>query len=379
MNNYDKIYKYAMSLIFILFICLIVFLHIIIPDKVFSSSENRMLEQKPKISIQHILDGRFTRNFEKYVSDQFPLRDLWIGIKSDVERAIGKKENNNVYIGKDGQLFQKFNAPTYDTLEDRINSINKFASLNTNVNKYFMLVPNATKILEDNLPKFASPDDEYKYIKYVSSHISKDINFIDVFNVLDDNKDKYIFYRTDHHWTTEGAYYAYTSLAASMGFVPKSKQYYDIKTVTSNFYGSLYSEGGFRHIKPDSIQLYIPKSSYKYNVWYSDTDETYDSIYDMNNLEKKDKYTVFLNGNHPLLKITVDNNTNKNLLIIKDSYANCFVPFLMEHYSSIYMVDPRYYKNDLKNLINSNKIDDVLILYNVDTFFNDSSVNDLAY
>lgn len=378
MNRYDKVYKYIMSALLLLFIGGIVILNVLTSDKIFSDSENRNLEQLPKFSFKNLMKGKFTTNYEKYVSDQFALRDFWIGVKSDSDRIIGKKENNDVYLGKDGFLIQKFNKLEDKDLKDKVEIINSFDNLTPNVNKYFMLVPTATKILEDKLPNYAADSDELTYIDKVKKSINSNINFVDLYDALSSKKDEYIFYKTDHHWTTKGAYYAYTELSKKMGVEPKSEEDFNMKKVTDEFYGSLYSKGGFRHINPDSINLYLPKDGEEYKVEYLGENKIRDSLYDMNNINKKDKYTVFFNGNYPFIKITTNKGEGRKLLVIKDSYANSFIPFLTSHFSEIYMVDLRYYSEGLSRLIEENQINDMLILYNANTFFEDISIKNLS-
>ncbi|MFD3158105.1 DHHW family protein [Haloimpatiens sp. FM7330] len=374
LQKYNKVYKYIMAIFFLLFIGIIFISNIVTPKRIFSDSENRRLEQAPKFSLKRILKGEFTSNYEKYISDQFVLRDLWIGVKSEAEVAIGKKDNNGVYLGKDGYLLQNFKKSDVKELKDKINVINSFAASTPNLNKYFMLVPNSMKVLEDKLPPYAPVDDELTYINKVKNSMDSSVNFIDLYNTLYSKKDEYIYYKTDHHWTTKGAYYAYKKICEDIGITPHDESYFDVKKVTDSFYGTQYSKGGFKNIQPDSIELYLPKGNEKYNVEYYDENKTTNSLYDMNNLNKKDKYTVFFNGNHPFMKISTNIKNGKKLLVIKDSYANSFIPFLTGHYSEIYVVDLRYYTDNLNKLVKSNDINDMLILYNAKSFFEDENI-----
>ena len=362
-------YKPILGILLLIYIGSIVIVNKITADRVFSEAENRRLEQAPRLSTSQIIDGRFTTNYEKYVSDQFPLRDFWIGVKSNGEKALGKKENNEVYLGKDGYLMEKFKKPSEEIFKSKIDKINSFASNMQNVDKYFMLVPNSVKVLEDKLPPYAPNADELVYMDRVRSSLDNNIEFIDVYDNLYSNKDEYIYYKTDHHWTTKGAYLAYERLMEDMGTTPHREEYFNIKNVTDNFYGSLYSKSGFRNIKPDSIELYLPKTDEGLKVEYVDKEKGSNSIYNMESLDKKDKYTVFLGGNYPLIKIGTNIDNGEKLLIIKDSYANSFIPFLTGHFSEIYVVDPRYYDEDLITLVKDKSIDNILIIYNVKTFF----------
>ena len=362
-------YKSVLGIFLLIYISFILIVNIASTDKVFSESENRRLEQVPKFSANQIIDGRFTTNYEKYISDQFPLRDFWIGIKSTSEKILGKKENNGVYLGKDGYLLEKFEKPEEKDVKAKIDKINSFASNISNVDKYFMLVPNSVKVLEDKLPSYAPNGDESFYMAKVKDILDDDIKFIDVYNTLYSCRNEYIYYKTDHHWTTKGAYLAYKKFMKDLGINPHSEEYFSIKKVTDSFYGSLYSKSGIRNIKPDTIELYTPKNDEGIKVEYIEEKETSDSLYNMESLDKKDKYTVFLGGNHPIIKIKTKFNDEKKLLIIKDSYANCFIPFLTGHFSEIYVVDPRYYDGDLNSLVEDKEIDNLLILCNVKTFF----------
>ncbi|WP_315120122.1 DHHW family protein [uncultured Clostridium sp.] len=377
MKNLDKLYKSILGLLILGYLIIIFVFNMIMPQRKFSESENRVLQEKPNFSLNKLLKGKYTSDYEKYVADQFPIRDFWIGIKSSAERAIGKKDNNGVYLGKDGYLFQMFNASSEEDFKNKMKKINSFSSKSKEINKYFMLVPNSIKILEDKLPKFASPEDQKFYINKVKESLDKNMNFVDVYSPLMDKKNEYIYYKTDHHWTTKGAYYAYEALASAMNFTPKEEEDFSVTEVSENFYGSMYSKSGFRGLEPDSINLYLPKNKQNLIVSYSDKDENFNSIYAMDNLNKKDKYTVFLDGNYPIVKISTDVKNGKKLLIIKDSYANSFVPFLLNHFNEIYMVDLRFYNENLNDLMGKNNIDNLLILYNVNTFFEDASINNI--
>lgn len=364
-------YKPILGILLLIYIGGVVMLNMVSTDKVFSEAENRRLEQAPTFSTSQVMDGRFTTDYEKYVSDQFPLRDFWVGVKSKSEKALGKKENNGVYLARDGYLMEKFEKPEENHLKSKVDEINLNFSNMPNVDAFFVLVPNSVKVLEDKLPPYAPAADELIYINKVKESLDDNINFIDIYDTLYAHKDEYIYYKTDHHWTTKGAYLAYEKLVKDMGIEPHGEDYFHIKKVTDSFYGSLYSKSGFRNIDPDIIELYIPKKEEISKVEFIEEGKVSDSIYNMESLDKKDKYTVFLGGNHPLIKINTNIDNGKKLLIIKDSYANSFISFLTGHFSEIYVVDPRYYDKDLKTLVEDNKIDNLLIMYNVKTFLND--------
>lgn len=378
MNRFNHLYKLIITVLFIAFLGTLILLSILMPTKAFSQSENRMLQQFPKFTFKRLTNGRFTSEWEKYVTDQIALRDFWVGVKAKTDMSLGKRDNNDVYLG-DGYLLQKFDRYDEKDLKTKVEAIDAFSKDNHDVKTYFMLVPNAVKVLEQKLPPFASPQDQLKFIDKVKKGLDKNIHFVEVCDPLLAHKDEYIFYRTDHHWTTDGAYYGYEAFAKASGFSPHGKDYFNITEVTDTFYGSLYSKSGFRNVKPDSIRLYLPKTNEGINLLLLDKNEKHDTIYKMDNLHKKDKYTVFFDGNHPLMKITTNSEQNKKLLIIKDSFANSFIPFLTGHYEEIYIVDLRYYNESISELVESNGIKEVLILYSVNTFSEDNTINRIAW
>lgn len=374
MNKHKKVYTRILALVFIISIFGIFFMNIFSKNKNFSEEENRMLAKKPKFSIDRLLEGRYTEKYEKYVEDQFVLRNSWIGVKSTVDKLLGRKEENGVFLSKDGYLIEDFKKPEEKNLEETIKAMNNFNEKYKGINQYALIAPNSVSVLKDKLPKNAPVEDQRAYIEKLKSSLNSNIKFIDTYNTLESHKDEYIYYRTDHHWTTLGAYYAFLDAAKEMGLTPKDN-YYDIETVTDEFYGTLYSKSGFKGISPDSIEVYIPKDENdQVLVSYEEEKKKSGSIYNSEKLKEKDKYEVFLEGNHPLVKINTLVNNNKKLLLIKDSYANSFVQFLTPYFNEIVIVDPRYYYGDIDKLISEEGITDLLYLYNANTFFSDNNI-----
>ncbi|MCG7409483.1 DHHW family protein [Paenibacillus sp. ACRRX] len=378
MNRYDKLSQYVMAILFLIFIGLILFLNLLLPKKVFSESENRKLEQLPVFSFHSFISGKFTSDFEKYMTDQFVAKEIWVDVKSSVDRVIGKKESNGVYLGKDGYLLQKFVERSESELKEKVQTINSFHSSTPELTKYIMLVPTAVSVLQSKLPDYVSGDRERVLLNDVRTSLNPGIHYVDVYPVLSSRQNEPIYYKTDHHWTSKGAFYAYQQLSKQMGFTHKRDEDFDIRILTHDFYGSLYSKSGFRNLSPDSIELYIPKNEWEYTVEYVEEQQRTDSMYELENMKKKDKYTVFFNGNHPLIKINTGHKEGQKLLVVKDSYANSFIPFLTSHFSEIYMVDLRYYEGDVASLAQQHQIHDMLILYNMNTFVEDPSINNLT-
>lgn len=356
----------------------VMFFNIFLPDKNFSAEENRLLQTMPKPSISSIFSGRFETKAESYAADQFMLRNMFIKIKSSFDTSLGSTESNNVFMCKDNYLMENISKADAKKMENNYNSLAKLKQLYPNINMDFMLVPNAANIMSDKLPLFAVTEDQNKQMDDFFKKIqSIGINPVDVRATFKKNKEKIeLYYHTDHHWTTDGAYLAYQDFAKKNKLNSNIK--YDALAVKNDFRGTLASKSGFTNGLNDMIKIYIPKEGQNYKnsvIFYSDTKEKTTEFYKLNNLKKKDTYTVFGGINHPIYSIKTPVSSQRKLLLIKDSYANSFIPFLSQDYSEIIVIDPRYFFDDISEIIKANGITDILFLYNANTFFNDNSLD----
>ena len=348
-------------------------LHVLIPDREYSEDENRMLAQWPKPTWSTIRDGSYTDSLENYFADQFPSRDGWIGLKLRFDRATGQKEANGVYLCSDNYLMQIPTAPKEETLNRTLTAIDRFAAQYPDVNTVVSIIPNAVTVLPDKLPKNAPVRDRSADLQAIYAKLGN-VKTVDVTQTLLEHRDEALYYRTDHHWTSLGAKYAFEELAASLNITPISD--YRVYTVSDSFEGTLASKSG-SHNAADTIEIYVPKSDVAYAVTYGDSHKTVCSLYDSACLKEKDQYTVFFGGNHPRIDIETGADTGKTLLIFKDSYANCFVQFLTPYYDHIILLDARYYYDNASSVMRREVVTDVLYLYNLDTFQDDSSLADV--
>ncbi len=348
---------------------------IIAPDVSFSKEENRILTQRPDLTWDGITSKKFMENIESYTSDQFVGRDFWVNVKVHSDMLLGKREFNGVYLGKKKYLMQKQSEPDEKNVAKNLKAINKYAKKNSDVNVNVMLVPNAAYILEDYMPAGAPVKDQGQQLKQIKGQLSDDINCIDISASLKEHASEGIYYKTDHHWTTKGAYLGFQAAAEDLGISDPITSY-DIYQVTNTFSGTLASTSGYHGVE-DTIEVYAPKKSkVQYLVTDSDNNEKSTSVYRREALKEKDQYQVFFGGNHGMVEIKTTAENNSKLLVVKDSYANCFVPFLIPYYSEIIMIDPRYYYENTQNLTENKGITDVLFLYNMDTFLTDRSIAD---
>lgn len=366
-----------MAVVFLLFIAIMSVSNILRREKTFSEEENRNLASRPEFSLGALLSGDYIKHYESYISDQFPGRGLFINSKAKVDKLMGKSESNDVFIGKNNQLIEDFEERAKEETDHKILAVNEFVKKHENINTSFMLIPTATEILKDKLPKYAPVDSQLEYMKYIEGKLSSNVKYINPYDALINNKDKYLYYRTDHHWTSKGAYLAYVKFCKSLGLEPKKEGDFQVELVANDFYGSLTSKIGDKRGKPDYINVYIPKENGEMVVNYITEQKRTTTLYSSENLEKKDKYEVFTGGNHPHINIKSLGDPKKKLLVVKDSYANSFLPFLTSHYGEIDVVDLRYYMDNIEELIKSKGITDMLFLYNVNTFNSDDSILNL--
>lgn len=332
--------------------------------RVFSENENRLLAQMPEFSVERLLDGSFGADYETYLSDQFFARDTWISIKTYTERFIGKKDINGVYFGKDGYLIEKHSVmpadrEVADRNAERVAAFleRQLALLGENHCK-FLLVPGSIDVLQGKLPPFASDDAVPYFLETMKELVPEEV-YVDLYDLMLSHADEAIYYRTDHHWTTLGAYYAYAAWAESCGITPKALSEFTAEEI-SGFYGTVHSKVNIS-TKPDTITLY--HSGTQFTAEY-DMAKTSEGLYVKEHLETKDKYSVYLDGNHALVKITGGEKNGKTLLVVKDSFAHSFVPFAAEHFETVYMIDLRYFNMAVSRFAEQYGVTDVLVLYN---------------
>lgn len=370
-----KIYIKIIAILFLTSLW-IVFLSIFLTkDNEYSENENRYLTTKPDISMEEVASGKFMDTFETYLNDQFPLRDKWIALKTDIQQLFGKTDINGTYLGSDGYLFEKWieNDFQQENLQKNIESIKNFAQENNDIKGTILIVPTASLPLQDKLPKNAPAFNQNKAFDMIYSNLGKNCEWIDMRPVLEAHKNEYIYYKTDHHWTTFGAYLGYAEWQRQHGNNVQPSDY-NITLAANNFKGSLYSKVLNRDSALDEIYLYDKIQKPTYEVHYNFGKTQTDSVYELKRLYEKDKYQVFLNGNHPELTISTNVNNNKHLLLFKDSFANAFIPFLLSDYETIHIIDLRYFKGDLNDYISHNNITEYLFLYNIKNFCEDTSI-----
>lgn len=344
------------------------------PKKNYSENENRYLEEFPKLSFDSIKDASFMKDSESYVSDHFILRDFFMTVKTVYERMTGRNQVNKIYMCRDGYYIEEYNGLRNTAKIE--GAIKRLAEKSTGANIRVMLVPTAVTICDDKLPATAKNADQLADIKRIENDLSGiRAEFVDVSDALRNARSEQIFYKLDHHWTTLGAYTAYRELAKSFGFEPIERNQFEEKIVSTDFKGSFYSKVNDLLAKPDSI-VEFKSQRLSLNVKYPDRKLETDKLTADEYLEKKDKYSYFLNNQNSFVEVHNENaQSPRTLAVVKDSYANCMISFLAEHFSTIYVFDTRFYRNKVTDFINENNVSDVLFLYNMHTIDTDTGIN----
>lgn len=339
---------------------------LLMPDRYYSEREKRTLTQKPKFTVADFISGKFSDNLESYLTDQVPLRDDRVPLKTYMELAVGKRESGGIYLCKDQYLMDKFtsyskkqlaaNAAALADLQEKLAA--EGVSMNT------ILVPVAAQVLADKLPAYA-PAADYAAIFQVLTDAGVDT--VNVWSTLAAHSGENIYYRTDHHSTSLGAYYAY---CAWRDIEPAAYEWTQ-EVLCDDFYGTTWNKVSLPSVPAEEITAW-----YKHinrSVSYNNGQYETDSIYERKYLSGSDQYAVFLNSNQAQ---TVIEGSGKNgkLLLIKDSYGNTFSQFPVEDYAEVHVLDLRFFKGDVAEYARENGITDALVLYGVQNFVKDTNL-----
>lgn len=357
-----RISQVVTAVLFCAFLAGFGLLHILLPDRTFSPVENRTLSSMPDFSWSALVDGSYTSRLEKYLEDQFPLRDGWMGLKNRYEYLLGKREFHGVYLCGD-RLIHKIEDAS--RAEQNIAYLQKLTEL-TDIPVYLGLIPTAAEVYRDQLPAGAENFDQAAYLKKVRESVP-DAVWVDMEKWMDGASGVSLFYRTDHHWTSAGAWHGYAALMEAMGepFEPLGTP----ETVSENFYGTLYSSSGVHWLAPDTIERYVSGESV--TVENFEKGETH-GLYVDSFLEEKDKYASFLGGNTPLYIIrNPEAASEEKLLVVRDSYSDAMAPFLSQYFAEIHLVDLRYYRTSVVEYARENGMDRIFVCYSVENFVKD--------
>ena len=357
-----RISQVVTAVLFCAFLAGFGLLHILLPDRTFSPVENRTLSKMPDFSWSALVDGSYTSKLEKYLEDQFPLRDGWMGLKNRYEYLLGKREFHGVYLCGD-RLIHKIEDAS--RAEQNISYLQKLTEL-TDIPVYLGLIPTAAEVYRDQLPVGAENFDQAAYLEKVRESVPGAV-WVDIEKWMDGASGVSLFYRTEHHWTSAGAWHGYAALMEAMG--EPSEPLGTPETVADDFYGTLYSSSGVHWLAPDTIERYV--SGEGVTVENFEKGETH-GLYVDSFLGEKDKYASFLGGNTPLYIIrNPEAASGEKLLVVRDSYSDAMAPFLSQYFAEIHLVDLRYYRTSVAEYAQENGMERIFVCYSVENFVKD--------
>ena len=356
-------------------------LFILLPKESFSENEKRQLQTAPAFSWASLEDGSFASGMESYLSDHFPARLQLVGMNAYFTLFSGQNGANGVYAGKDGYLINKPISVNAANFKQNLSTIQSF-SKQQNLSAYLVVVPTTGAMEPYKLPAVHASYPDAALLEQAQKAVSGSVSWVDLKQVFSESKTKSaLYYRTDHHWTSDGAYLAYRTFCAKRRLSPLSAFEFTKQNIPG-FYGTTYSKSGLWAVAPDTLSVWRNPTLHV-SVTIRDDGSTgairSNSMFFWNQRVHEDKYPIFLDGNHSLVTIENSSAPDRNMLIVKDSYADSLAPFLAAHYRRIDLVDLRYFhQNSVSSLVRNDRLDEVLFVYGVDSLVNDRNISMLG-
>ena len=347
--------------VMLVIILTITFVNVFTPNKKYSNVENRELASKPELNFTNLRDSNYFTEYNKYVEDAFANRPLWMGIKTRFEKLIGRKKINNIYFGKNGLLLEEMIRPSDEFIDKRVNYIKYLQNKYKDKKIDFVLIPNKIGIYNKQVKQKNKQKELYNEF---TSNLDPKLFRINPFDILNKHKDEDIYFKTDHHLTSLGSKYLYETLYDAQNIK------YDKYIVSDTFKGTDANKIGY-YKNSDKIEIYKRKDEVQYYLTYNKDNKEYSSIYDKSKQFSANPYDIFFGGNTAMIDIRTTSSNKEKLLILKDSYANSFIPFILNNYREIIIIDSRYFFDNLDDIIKEKNITDIMLYYNMNTFFDD--------
>lgn len=342
-------------------------LSVALPDRDRSEVENRTLAQWPTLSWSAVKDGSFMTGVDAYFTDQFPMRDSWTGLHARMELLLGKTELGDVFVCDDETLIAKVPNPDTDLVAKNLAALVALQG-KTDIQVSLGLIPSAAEIWSDLLPTGA---ENYDQAGLIAQAQAAGLSLIDIHSALTAHSQEDIFFRTDHHWTTLGAYYGYQAILQSMDMTPLAQSDFSPTQLSDGFNGTLYSNSGVHWFTPDTMDAWVDEDGLIITSWRTGA-EAEGTLYDTSYLTQKDKYSTYLGGNQPLCVIQNTAITDgSKLLLVRDSYSDILAPLLAQSFEEIHLLDLRYYRASVAQYAVTNDIDEIVVLYSIPNFITD--------
>lgn len=334
------------------FVLIISLGYLALPDREFSSLEKRYLTQAPELAVQSVLDGDWSDSVEDFLADQMPGRDFFVGLNAYCEKILGLQKAKTIWT-LNGKLVRCPVVPQPGMLEKNIAAVNQFAQ-KLDIPVSLSLIPSCGFSL--GAPEYQ--DDELINEIYEKANLET----IDLRETYRGRPE--LFYSTDHHWTSTGAFDAYKTLMEAWGKQPETD--YTVERF-EHFRGANFAASCLWLTPEEALEMWTGPASIEVKI----EDKTHEGVFYRERLEDYDPYMVFLDGNHPVVNLH-NPKGNGNILLIRDSFASSLAGFLAQNYENVTLVDLRYYKLPVSQLAES--YDWVLVLYSLENFLTDSNI-----
>lgn len=354
------------------FLGIMMVLFLVLPKEDFSQREKRVLSGVPDTSVEAVLSGEFGTQAESYIADHVPGRDFFVGLASYYDLLSGRQVTKDIYLAAGDRLVEKPNLANEAVAQKNMHFINQFAqTIGKPVD--LMLVPSAGYAVADTIIGLHGEYTDDAIIGDIYGLAGENVRPFDLTAVFAQAADPAaLYYRTDHHWTALGAYTAYGAYMEALGRTYPAQSEFSVES-HEGFYGSTHSRAGLWLVKPEPVELWDAGKRLTVTSYANahDTAGTaHEGVFYRENLEALDKYTVYLGGNQPLVRIHNPEGEGK-LLVIRDSYANCLGTFLANTYEEVVLVDLRYWKTPVSELVKAEGFDEVLVCYSLYNFLTD--------
>ena len=353
----------------------------VLPHSDFSEDENRGLTLFPRFSLVSLADGSYTADIGKFYSDQFPARRFFVELKAAAELAQLKMQNNSVIPGKNGTLIKRLEYTDHSYVRENMEAVDKFrdALASDGIPVTVAIAPRSIDVLTADLHPLYGANRSDAVWEGLSEHDTDATVLRDMLKGYAD-KGSYVWYKTDHHWTTEGAYLVYAALGESLGYTPYPESFFTPTVVSDSFYGTTYSSSGLYSTPPDTLTYFRYEGDDSYVVENVLTGTLLQGFYDTSYLEGKDKYSSFIGGNNAHVRVYEPNSTadKPTLVLVKDSFAHSLVPFLALHFD-LEIIDLRSYTGSVAALARETGACGVLVLNGADNLAISDTLTLLCY
>ena len=361
-----KLSNRVTAVLVLAFMCAYMFMTVFSAKQNRSSDENRTLAEYPAVSLSSLNDGSFADRLNTFTADHFAMRSRWLKLNSAIRTQVGEEIVNGVYITDDMLLDAEVSSR--GTARASANAINSFIS-GYNGAVYIAAVPTSSGVYRENLPEYLDSYRESQQISDFYDMLNRNIKRIDAYNILKMLNDNYVYYRSDTKWTSYGAYCVYRTVIQKLGFLPTTYDKYSIRHITSDFRGNLWNRSQYSGVKPDMIDIYEytgGASIVSCTGYYNGGKTAAKKLYDDRQLESDYMYNVYLGEEVPFLRIKTTVKNERRLLVVKDSYADCFIPFLTQHYSEIDVISPELIEGSVRGFIDLNDYEQTLFLFGIE-------------